>query len=65
MSVGIAFARPAAPHVEYGDARIAPTLIGALAYEPIADWSLLWSMTRAYWGFSLVHDHYSFIERNV
>lgn len=53
MSAGIAFARPAASAMEYGDARIAPALFGALAYEPIADWSLLWSMTRAYWGFSL------------
>jgi len=53
MSVGIAFARPAASEMKYGDARIAPTLIGARAYEPMADGSLLWSMTRAYWGFSL------------
>ena len=26
---------------EYGDAQVAPALCCALAYEPIADWSLL------------------------
>lgn len=65
MSAGIAFARPAAPLLEYGDARIALTLFCAEAYEPIADWSPHTRYDARILGIQPSHNHWQFIKNDM